>query len=268
MCDAVSAELVEMIGGFPKLKDISLSTPLFSSVVVSSLSKLPQLVTLSQNSQNITIPMTPGIDYKVIFPPSNFANLSKLKLDVDMDYLTQWITSGGMLSSLTSLHVALRALETKDKTRKCFALLAKAWPRIVELTFDMFTHTDIPSGKVCDVSIETFQPLLALSLSSFVFDHPDPLLLCDSDVGKLVMSWPKLRIFSLGKSCLYHENQVTLTLGVLNVFAEHNSHLESLSLVLDAAVAPSRELSDEVSFGPQFQALNLGCSPIQEIGSN
>ncbi|KZS95088.1 hypothetical protein SISNIDRAFT_452404, partial [Sistotremastrum niveocremeum HHB9708] len=267
MCDAVSAELVEMIGGLPKLKDISLSTPLFSSVVVSSLSKLPQLVTLSQNSQNITIAMTPGIDYKVIFPASDFTNLGKLKLDVEMEYLTQWITSGGMLSSLTSLHVALRALEPKEKLRKCFALLAKAWPRIVELTFDMFTHTDTPSGKVCDVSIETFQPLLALSLSLFVFDHPDPLSLSDSDVGKLAVSWPMLRIFSLGKSGLYHENQATLTLSVLHFFAEHIPHLESLSLVLDAAVAPSRELSEEVTFGPQFQALNLGCSPIQEIGS-
>ncbi|KZT40980.1 hypothetical protein SISSUDRAFT_1126862 [Sistotremastrum suecicum HHB10207 ss-3] len=263
--ESTSDDLVALVTELLQLREITISSHLLSTTVLLALAKHPRIATVCQDSKDVTNAKIPGTQYEYRFAATDFQSLNYLRLDTALDDLTRWLYSDDILPSLSRLHVELRDKAPHLMVRDCFSQIARALPRIVGLTFDMYTHNKAPSGAPCDVTFDTFVPLLKrLSLTSFIFDHPDPLALSDLEVGRMAAMWPVLATFSLGSSALYSDPQSHLTMGVLLSFAENCYHLKTLSLNINTSLAPSREPSGESVFGHYFETLNVGCSPIRD----
>lgn len=257
--------VLALIHGLPSLNHIALPCHLFSSKVFDSLSTHPRIESIHQHFTNVTNARIEGLDYSLKFTAGGFERLKIFRMDTDLSTLIDWLQSEPIPPLLRALHVHLRTMESKVQIRTCFVLLSRSLPDLVEFTFDLYTHNKTPSGNVADIAGDTFGPLSALkSLSSFVFDHPDPLSLSDDEVGNMAKAWPKLINFSLGISATDAEGQSILTLGVLVTFAERYPDLKSLALTINTSLSPSREPTGAELFRSYFFEINVGCSPIHD----
>ncbi|KZS95087.1 hypothetical protein SISNIDRAFT_356495 [Sistotremastrum niveocremeum HHB9708] len=259
------SDLVALAEDLPNLREIILSSHLLCAVVISSLSKHPHITTISQDSSGITVLKHPGIHYERRISDTDFQSLKSLHLDTDMDSLLPWLSNRDVLPSLRVFGVELRTLEPPHRIRDLFTLLTTAIPHIVELTVDSYKHNRRSTGRPLYVSSASFQPLTQhLSLTCFVFDHPDPLCMNDEDVESLAKAWPNLTTFYLGKSALYKDAQAVLSMSVLSSFAQHCPKLQTLALVMNALTVPSPSPSNQAQFGHNFKQLDVGCSPISD----
>ncbi|KZT32288.1 hypothetical protein SISSUDRAFT_1133251 [Sistotremastrum suecicum HHB10207 ss-3] len=266
------SELVAMIDGLSHLQSLTLSTPLFSTELISSLSRHSKLVSLCQDSET-TQEQGDDCTRDLKLSDSAFKSLRDLRLEIHLDAIARWFPSANVMPSLVTLHLELRAAEAQSGIKDCFALLAKAIPHVVELKFDLYKHASSTANRVCDISLNTFEPLLSrMAPSTFFFDHPAPLPLTDSDVEKLAIAWPSLKNLSLGHSSAAGDTRCVLTLNVLSALARHCPNLQTLHLNINLCFSPYRhrlpaEVPDDVPFSRSFVRLNLGYSLIQDTQS-
>ncbi|KZS95152.1 hypothetical protein SISNIDRAFT_484026 [Sistotremastrum niveocremeum HHB9708] len=263
---STETDLVALIRGLPLLKFIYLPFQLLSSRTFATLSEHPQIQTIHQYSTQVNPenePLIEGASYRLELSAAKFTRLQSLKIAVDLPSLSDWLKSDLMPSTLFVLHVRLRTTTTHTHLRNCFDLISKALPDLVELTFDLYSHNRTVSGHATDIVADTFSPLLRLnSLTTFVFDHPDAVLLADTEVETMVKAWPNLRNLSLGVSSVCTDDQCDLTLGILVMIAECCPGLRSLSMNINTKLPSSKEPSGVQAFTYHSFKLNVGHSPI------
>ncbi|KZT40952.1 hypothetical protein SISSUDRAFT_1126842 [Sistotremastrum suecicum HHB10207 ss-3] len=265
---STEADLVDLIRGLPLLKVIDLPFQLLSSRTFAILSEHPQIQTIHQYSTQVNPenePLIEGASYRLGLSAARFTRLGSLNISIDLASLIDWLKSDLIPSSLITLYVRLHTTTTHTPLRTCFDLISNALPDLVELSFDFYFHHRTTSGHATDIVEDTFDPLLRLkSLTIFVFDHPDPVLLADTEVEKMVKAWSNLKHLSLGVSSLGIDNQCILTLGVLIMVAECRPDLRSLSLSINTKLPPSKEPSGVEAFTYHSFKLNVGNSPIHD----
>lgn len=154
--------------------------------------------------------------------------------------------------------------------RHFFVELARAAPYLQELHLSMIfildEELDVAIAKTIDsVAYATLQPLLTLTLTSFIFEHTRVLDMTDADIEVVAQSWPTIRVLSLNRHPVVLDPSKLSVRSIIS-FARWCPQLQSLGIYVDGERTYGE--AEGVRFGPMMRKLHLGASSFPYKGSD
>ncbi|KAH8109629.1 hypothetical protein DFH11DRAFT_1626028 [Phellopilus nigrolimitatus] len=274
--------LNDFLLNMPRLK--TLFTPIYfaTSSIVTTLSKLPSLVSIDFGyppayGSGSPVDVTP---FSPELLPGSFPALMSLGLCATILDSSRFFENKIAPTTITSLHIHSPKPDADSTIGDFLCLISRTCPFLRSLSMNLISQATISNtalrntftGELLDeITLDTLIPITYLpELVNFKFSYHRPILLTDDDLEKLVSQMPRLEELRLCSDPILMHFPSRLTLASLSSVAHHCPRMRSLALYMNTRILePLPYLAKPGSLRPvrfqNIESINVGTSLI-EVG--
>lgn len=244
-----ATEIPRLIEKFTALTVVTLTPSLLTPAVISSLARLPYLLSIEMPTEDFGTDKPKFYNLKladVVLEPGSFPSLREISLSAPLQQAQTFFTHKNFpLASLTkmSFHSSLEevALVRDPQVHNFLSMLAPSCQNLQQLEFSVDAQDDL-KGDSSWLTFRNISPVLDFpALKRLTLIHDYTIEMTDKEGEALAMRWPTLEELVLNPCPRYpdgyEETAPIMTLNAVIPFCRHCPNLRRLALHVDA-VAP------------------------------
>ncbi|KAF4598170.1 hypothetical protein EYR38_006566 [Pleurotus pulmonarius] len=262
----IEADMLKLLSGLPKLKEVILPLYYVSPNVSEVLSRLPNLNVLGFQYDD---EQGRGDSQDVAAPPATlsegaFPALYDLALSIPFIHASELFDQPFSPQNITMLFIDSALPESPSDIHNLLSVIVKNCPLLINLSLNPHLSTSDSPPTDERLTYANLRPVLTLpNLTTFDMNHYYPIDLKYKDMEELARAWPNLETLMLNSDPVALDHPPTLSIAALIPFAEHCPNIRQLGLYMNAAEEDLPSSRDLVPF-KILETLSVGLSHITD----